>query len=113
MEYHIRLEEEIELLTGGNRTVVGLDDCSIVKILQVHFSFKNKFASLQKSYVAVEVDGKETPCLIHVYNSENEKCWRETTTILSRLSLDGRHDRILPFLWCAKGIFLLLEFWLF
>ena len=73
----------------------------------MHLLLKYRFASLQKSYVAIEVDGEETPCLIHVYNSENEKCWRETTTILSWLSLDGGHDSILPFLWSAKGTFLL------
>ena len=60
---------------------------------------------LQKSYLGVDVDAEETPCLIHVYNSKDEESWKHTASILSWLSLYDGHDNILHFLWSTKGKF--------
>ncbi|CAB4001013.1 G- coupled receptor GRL101-like, partial [Paramuricea clavata] len=83
MEYRIRLVENVVMLNDGNVTM--------------------------KSYAVVKVGGEETPCLVNVYNGENEGSWRDTENILSWLSLDGGHENILPFLWSAKGDKVLVE----
>ena len=57
------------------------------------------------SFLAVNVDAEETPCLIHVYNSKDEESWEYTANILSWLSSDSGYDNILNFLWSAKGKF--------
>jgi hypothetical protein len=70
-------------------------------LIYLSFSLLNCFH--QKSYVAVKDDGQKTPCLIHVYKSENEEIWKNTTTVLSFLSSDCGNDNIMRFLWSAKG----------
>jgi hypothetical protein len=49
------------------------------------------------------MDGKDIPCLVHVYKSEHEDLWWTTTDVLSFIASEGSHDNILPYMWSAKG----------